>query len=200
MLKNSLVALSLILTLPALAVGQEKKNGPSSKGSINWFPNCSQVPGNLIQNCGFETGSFEGWFQSGDTSFTSVTREARHSGEWGASIGPERFPGFLFQVVPTIPGQLYNLSFWMRSAGRPNQFMLFWDGMPISNSTNFPTTATPLGDVADPQFDQMFFGALPATTDSTLISFGFFNRADLFFFDDVVLLPSTSGAQPSLGP
>src|SRR5262249_5349602 len=120
MLKSSLVSLSLILAVPALAVAQEKKAAPSSNSVINVFPNCLQVPGNLIQNCGFESGTFDGWTQSADTSFTSVTTDAAHSGNFGAKIGPEGFAGFLTQVVPTTAGQRYDLSFWLRNAGQPN--------------------------------------------------------------------------------
>ncbi len=195
MLKNSLVSLSLMLAVSALAVAQEKKTAASNKGAINVFPDCVNVPGNLVRNCGFETGNFEGWTQSGDTSFTMVTGDAAHSGNFGAQIGPERFPGFLTQTLATVPGQLYDLSFWMRSSGQPNQFMLYWDGTPISNCTGFPTTATPMANGV-PQFDQFFFSALPpASGGNMVITFGFFNRFDFFFFDDVVMVPSPSGAQ-----
>ena len=195
MLKSSLVSLSLVLAVPSLAKGQEKKVNASKNGAINVFPDCSQVPGNLVRNCGFETGNFEGWRQSGDTSFTTVTMNAAHSGNFGAQIGPTQFPGFLTQTVATVPGQPYDLSFWMRSSGQPNQFMLYWNGTPISNCLSFPTTATPMANGA-PQFDQFFFSALPpADGDSTVMTFGFFNPPDFFFFDDVVVVPSPSGAQ-----
>ncbi len=182
MSKNSLVLLSLML------------GAASNQGVINVFPNCENVPGNLIQNCGFESGNFDGWAQSGDTSFTVVTMDAAHSGTYGAKLGPERFAGFLTQVVPTIVGQRYDLSFWMRSAGQPNQFLLYWDGMPISNCQGFPTTASPGADAI--VHDQMFYPALsPSRGTFTVLTLGFFNATDFFFLDDVVLVPSTSGAQ-----
>src|SRR5262249_431395 len=99
MLKSSLVSLSLVLPVPSLAKGQEKKVNASKNGAINVFPDCSQVPGNLVRNCGFETGNFEGWRQSGDTSFTTVAMNAAHSGNFGAQIGPTQFTGFLTQSV-----------------------------------------------------------------------------------------------------
>src|SRR4051794_34103498 len=34
---------------------------------------CDTVSGNLVANCGFETGNFNGWTQAGNTTFTSVT-------------------------------------------------------------------------------------------------------------------------------
>jgi len=194
MLKTSFVSLSLMLAMPALAVAQEKKAAPSSNGVINVFPNCVQVPGNLIQNCGFESGTFDGWTQSGDTSFTSVTTDAAHSGNFGVKIGPEGFAGFLTQVVPTTAGQRYDLSFWLRNAGQPNQFLLYWGGTLISNCQSFPTTASPGADTI--VHDQMFFPALsPARGPNTVLTFGFFNATDFFFFDDVVLVPSPGGAQ-----
>ena len=44
-----------------------------------------QTPANLVVNCGFETGDFTGWTQSGNTGFTGVsTGIYAYSGNYGA--------------------------------------------------------------------------------------------------------------------
>jgi hypothetical protein len=196
MFKNSIVLLSLTLTIPVLDA--------SKSGIINVFPNCSTVSGNLAQNCGFETGTFEGWDQSGDTSSTTVDMDAAHSGSFGARIGPVRDLGFLSQTLATVPGQLYTLSFWMRSAGRPNQFLLYWDGAPISTCVGFPETPSPGLSAASAasaaSFDQFEFEGLVASGDRTVLTFGFFNRPDYFFLDDVVLIASPSSPESKVAP
>ena len=35
---------------------------------------CDGVPGNLVTNCGFETGNFSGWTQGGNLGYTGVAR------------------------------------------------------------------------------------------------------------------------------
>lgn len=60
---------------------------------------CQGVSGNLIVNCGFETGDFTGWTQSGNTGGTSVTNNPADvwSGTFAASLGPVGSDGFLTQ-------------------------------------------------------------------------------------------------------
>jgi hypothetical protein len=62
---------------------------------------CQTVSGNLIVNCGFETGDFTGWTQSGNLGFTGVTTNPTYvfSGSWGAQLGPVGSDGFLTQTV-----------------------------------------------------------------------------------------------------
>src|SRR5262249_25511034 len=64
--KSSVVALVLAL-VPAVSIAQEQiKKG--QQANINTYPDCTVVAGNLVNNCGFETGDFTGWTQGGDTS------------------------------------------------------------------------------------------------------------------------------------
>lgn len=180
MLKICLVLLSL--------AGQEEQ--AASRGSIDVFPNCATVDGNLVKNCGFESPTdFEFWSLSGDTSFMQVTSDARHSGNRGASLGPVNFNGFLSQTLSTVPGQSYDVSFWLHNNALPNQFVFYWDGTLVSSNNNFPSTPNAL----ERNFDQTLYANLPASGEQTIISFGFFNPPDFFFFDDVVVTPSAAG-------
>jgi len=57
-------------------------------------------------NCGFETGDFTGWTQSGNTGFTSVTGSfggiAPNSGNFPACMGPVGSDGLLSQTFGTL--------------------------------------------------------------------------------------------------
>ena len=60
---------------------------------------CDSMPGNVIVNCGFETGDFTGWTQGGNTTFMGVTPLAPYvnSGSFGAQLGPIGSDGTLSQ-------------------------------------------------------------------------------------------------------
>ncbi|HUD84130.1 MAG TPA: protease pro-enzyme activation domain-containing protein, partial [Candidatus Saccharimonadales bacterium] len=76
------------------------------------------VPGGqLVQNGGFETGSFSSWTETGNFADASVNSNstAVHSGNYGAFLGAAGSLGYLSQSLPTVAGQLYLLSLWLDS-------------------------------------------------------------------------------------
>jgi PEP-CTERM motif len=119
---------------------------------------CNGVAGNLVTNCGFETGNFSGWTQSGNLGFTGVAGGIyADSGNYGAYLGPVGSDGYLTQsiwgntwtfafrqdpsywglddVVVTFAGScgvgcgLYDASFYLYSpGGTPNDFTVFFNG------------------------------------------------------------------------
>jgi hypothetical protein len=125
---------------------------------------CSTVSGNLIVNCGFETGDFTGWAQTGNLGNTSVTGAPYNfSGNFGAKLGPVGSDGFLSQsflgntisfafrddpgfwgldtvaVTPFVSCgvncETYAVSFWLLSDGlTPNDFTVFWNGVDVGPS------------------------------------------------------------------
>jgi hypothetical protein len=82
---------------------------------------CDTVPENLVDNCGFETGTWYPW-RLGGLCFCGVTASSRHSGNFGVEYGQPWGLEPLYQVVPTMTGQKYALTFWLRNTGQPNAF------------------------------------------------------------------------------
>ena len=78
---------------------------------------CS-VAGNIVTNCGFETGTFAGWTVVDASGFTAVTAGSAHSGAFGVSTGPVGVPGTLTQTLATTSGGTYTLSFWSEQPQR----------------------------------------------------------------------------------
>jgi len=74
---------------------------------------------NLLTNGGFETGTFSGWTQGGNTGATGVSSSAIYvqSGAFGAALGPVGSDGILSQSFSTDVGAEYRLTFWLRSDG-----------------------------------------------------------------------------------
>src|SRR5207248_5370847 len=77
---------------------------------------CDGIAGNIVANCGFETGTFASWTQSGNTGFAGVSGGGvENSGDFGAFFGPVGSLGFITQNLPTTAGGTYDLEFWLRS-------------------------------------------------------------------------------------
>ena len=145
----------------------------------------------VVQNGGFETGSFSGWTQSGNTAYASVTTASSyvHSGEYGAALGPSGSPGYLSQTLPTVAGQPYLLSFWLDNpkGGNPNQFSVSWNGTTLFNQTNLPALNWT---------NLQFIVTAPAA--GAVLQFGFRNDPAYFGLDDISVVPVAAPALRTL--
>jgi len=137
----------------------------------------------LVQNGGFEVGSFMNWTLSGNTAYTSASTSSTcvHTGSYGASLGPTTM-GYLSQTLATVPGQAYVFSFWLNDAasGSPEIFLANWNANTIYALTN-PVTA--FGWI-NPTF------IVTATSASTVLQFGFENSPSYFGLDDISVTPT----------
>lgn len=96
---------------------------PASAETTVYSP-CDGVAGNLVSNCGFETGDFTGWTQFGDTTFDGVLtgdtyvipNVSPNSGLYMANFGSTTNSG-ISQSISTTPGTLYDISFYLENDG-----------------------------------------------------------------------------------
>jgi hypothetical protein len=146
----------------------------------------------LIQNGGFEDRNFTGWARSGNTAYTFVTNRNSfyvHSGLYGAALGPNGSPGYLSQTVPTVPGQAYRLSLWLRNGtgATPNLFQVQWNGATVFDQPNLATTAWTNVQVI-----------VTAAGSSSLLQLGFQDDPDFLGLDDVSLAAVASTSVKSV--
>lgn len=153
--------------------------------SLLLLPSSSNA--NIVVNGGFETGTFSGWTQSGNTGFTSVgTGVEVHSGTYGASFGPVGSLGYLSQDLSTTAGQTYNLAFFLRnSSATANEFLVSVGGVTLFDQTNLSTFSF---TEKTEQFT--------AAGSSTTLTFGFRNDGGFFGLDDVSVDPVRTPAVP----
>jgi hypothetical protein len=145
---------------------------------------CDAVLGNLVVNCGFETGDFSGWSNTGNTGFTGVSGSAPYvnSGNFGAQLGPVGSDGFLSQNVGSNT-HTYNVSFYLyNDGGTPNDFTVLWNGVDVGPD---------LVDVGGFSYIQ-FAGVLSGNSGAGSNSLTFQFRQDPAYWglDDVVVTGS----------
>lgn len=159
----------------------------------------------LIQNGGFETADFTSWTLYGNTIIGNYVANAvespsgpdhfnvAHSGTYGAFLGDNPL-AILAQMLPTVPGKKYLLSFWLDNpiGGSGQQFLVNWN-------TNNPTTNT-VFYVSNPgafAWTNLNF-VLTATGTNTMLQFGAQNLPNYFGLDDVSVTPIPAPAFSSV--
>ena len=102
-------------------------------------------PPELIQNGGFETGDFTDWTESGDVGYYEWVYNDpsyAHSGNDCALFETQSGIFYLSQGIPTTPGQVYLVSFWLLNYYNvsPSQFFCNWAGTNLVTFNNVPVT------------------------------------------------------------
>jgi hypothetical protein len=148
-----------------------------------------------VGNGGFETGDFSDWTLDGGgfpTNFVGGVPSGLvppiawvayiHSGADAALLGQPYITASLSQTLPTVAGQLYDLSFFMDNpvGGGTNQFEVNWDGTPLFNQEFVPQM---------PWTNVVF--TVYATNTPTILEFVVRNDPDYFGLDDISVTPVT---------
>ena len=145
----------------------------------------------LVQNGGFESGFLSYWMQTGSGGkFNGYNNDyvdnngtnsgvLPHSGSYLAVFGAANTTGYISQMIPTVPGQAYLLSFWLTNSigGSTQQFFANWNTNTIFNLLNpgaFGWT--------NPVY------IVIATSTNTLLQFGARNDPNYFGLDDVSVI------------
>jgi hypothetical protein len=101
---------------------------------------CHAVPGNLVVNCGFETGNQNGWIDTRASPGTlfgitdNVPASGLYAHHFSASAGID---DAIAQVLATSPGQAYAVSFVLATSGtQPAHFNVSWNGFTLLDLTD----------------------------------------------------------------
>lgn len=133
---------------------------------------------NIVANGGFETGNFASWTQAGNLGFTGVSSGGAFAGTFQALLGPVGSTGSITQVLTTVAGNRYDLSYRLRtSSTTPNSFQVFWSGGAIASLS--------LNNASVPGWTSFSALNLVATGPSTSLSFVFRHDPGFFFLDEV---------------
>ena len=181
-------ATNATLLLPNVATNQAGSYSvfiSNSQGSTNSaIATLLVLPAPLVQNGGFELGTFDNWTTAGnfDPSVCVVTTDVQfvHSGVYGAALGPVGPLGYISQSVPTAAGQTYEISCSFYCDGQlPNEFSVSWNGALLFDQQNIDDTRgwTNLQFLAD------------AVAVNSLLSFGFRNDPSYLGLDDIAVVP-----------
>lgn len=168
---------------------------------------CGSTPGNLVNNCGFESGSFSGWSVTGNLQggiggfYVGVDGVNPNSGNYEGYFGAQSQFGqtgsgnksgpvttLSQDLTSTLNYHLYQISFYLDNNGCSvsdpgcpgyyNHFDVSFAGDTGLNQNNVANS----GGV----YDHYVFVA-PSVNYTPLLQFDFTNDSDVFYLDDVTV-------------
>lgn len=182
MSKSKLFLMSSVLALAGLVVPATSWADPASI--------CDAIAGNIVTNCGFETGTFSGWTLA-NTNATGVESfgfdEGPNSGNYFAALGNVGSDGSVSQTLSTVAGQTYDVSFWLANDGDlPNDFSASFGGTPLVSLSQAPAMPYTLYSFVE-----------TSSSGSTLLNFTERNDPGYWGLDDVSVVGAVATPEPS---
>jgi flagellin len=162
--------------------------------SVSKADTCGSVVGNMVSNCGFESGNLNGWTLSNGAPWDGVGTGLVHSGTYAMGLGNEGAFGDadLSQTLTTTPGQTYLVDFFVANDGSSDadnkmvRFEFFWDGA----ANNYDYDDRLLDIESGPTFPYTEYSFNVMGTGSDSISFLAINDIGNFHIDSVSVVPT----------
>jgi hypothetical protein len=158
---------------------------------------CGAVSGNLILNCGFETGDFTDWTVTGTLSSDfGVTTNVPNSGSHDARFG-DNTNDYIDQSFATTAGDTYSVSFYVNDSlevSPTGQFVANWNGTNFLTLTG-ATANSSCAAAGSAGYDLCTFTET-ATSSSTDLQFGGSTASSYYHLDDVVVTQNAPSSVP----
>lgn len=153
------------------------------------------VPINIVLNPGFEQGSAHwnsAFFVVGNDPLWAHTGPgmARTTCTGLHCVDSLMSGAYISQLLPTIAGTEYDLSFWLRSFMGRGEYSVFWDGVLIDDILVAPNGA----------MTQAAFSGLYASANATLLEIHGRNDLHSISFDDFRVVSATLADPPGALP
>lgn len=157
---------------------------------------CSTLSGNLVANCGFETGTFSGWTtaNASNSGLHIDNTDQLPGGSYDASWADKGEDGYLYQDLTTAPGTTYTITYYvdMQYANSSSYLKTYWGG--TSGNTD-GTLMQNLSGVANSSYTEYTFTET-ATSSSTQIMFDGNANYSYVLLDNISVVP-VSAPEPS---
>jgi hypothetical protein len=156
----------------------------------------------LVVNGDFETGTFAGWTQGGNTGATGVAAPDSNFivpigqaplGNYSAYLGPVGSVGSLSQTLNTVAGDVYSVSFELANLGSPpDSFSATIGGDTILAEDSVGPSEITIPNVGSYYIFSAYNYTFTATGSSTPLDFTFRQDPSYFVLDNVSVT-GTSG-------
>ena len=155
----------------------------------------SALAQNTVVNGGFESG-FAGWTVNDPSNFTVVGTDPAfaHSGSNYAALGATPGNGSLSQVLNTVAGTTYTLSFWLaNNVALPTNFFQAL----VNGAVVFTTTSPPFTNSG--AYQLITISGILATGPTTTLAFQYRHDPDFWRLDDVAFVGPAGAGVPEGG-